>query len=114
MPARASHYTRKYFDPSDLSGLSASKPRGPDSFASSLASLMAGMPEAERAVRGRELRELALVDLGLRDPATFALVEAIADPAAGPRTLALLDTVPALPRWRLLSAYGALMASSGR
>ena len=80
--------------------------------AGGFAFLITGLPEAERAVRCRELRELALVDLGLRDLATLALAEAIADP--GPRTLALLDTVPAPPRRRVLSAYGALMVPSGR
>jgi hypothetical protein len=76
--------------------------------------LLTGLPEAERAARCRELRALALVFIGLRHPATVALAEAIGDPAAGPRALALLDAVPALPRRRLLSAYGALMVPSGR
>jgi hypothetical protein len=76
--------------------------------------LMAGLPETERAVRCRELRALALVYLGLRHPATVALAKAIGDPAVGPRALALLDTVPALPRRRLLSTYAALIAPSGR
>jgi hypothetical protein len=79
-----------------------------------LVSLLAGIPERERAAHCRELRALALVYLGLRHPATIAPAEAVADPAAGPRALALLDAVPALPRRRLLSAYGALMAPSGR
>jgi hypothetical protein len=57
---------------------------------------------------------LAFVYLGLRHPATVALAEAVAGPAAGPRALAHLDAVPAVPRRRLLSAYGALMAPSGR
>jgi hypothetical protein len=79
-----------------------------------LAFLITGLPEAERAARYRELRALALVDLGLRRPATVALAEAIADPAAGPQSLARLDVVPALPHRRLLSAYGALTVPSGR
>jgi hypothetical protein len=75
---------------------------------------LTGLPEAEQAVRCRELRALALVYLGLRHPATVALAKAIADPAVGPRALALLDTVPALPRRRLLAIYAALIAPRGR
>ena len=71
-----------------------------------LAFLMAGLPEAERAARFCELRALAFVYLGLRHPATVALTEAVADPAAGPRALALLDAVPALPRRRLAPPMG--------
>jgi hypothetical protein len=76
--------------------------------------LIAGIPEAEREARCRELWALALVYLGPRHPATVALAEAVADAAAGPRALlALLDAAPALPRRRLLSTYGALTAPSG-
>jgi hypothetical protein len=78
--------------------------------AGSLALLMTAIPKADRAACCRELRALALVYLGLRHPATVALAKAVADPAAGPRALTLLDAAPALPRRRLLSAYRALMA----
>jgi hypothetical protein len=81
---------------------------------SSLAFRITGLPEAERAARCRELRALALVYLGLRYPATVALAEAIADPPPVHERLRFLDTVPALPRGRLISSYGALMAPSGR
>jgi hypothetical protein len=47
-------------------------------------------------------------------PATVALAEAIADPPPVHERLRFLDTVPTLPRGRLISSYGALMAPSGR
>ena len=78
---------------------------------SSLAFLMGGIPdEVERAARCRELRALAFVYLvpDTRRRSRFA------DPAARPQALALLDAVPALPRRRLLSAFGALMAPRSR
>ena len=75
--------------------------------------LLTSISEPERAARCRELRALAFVYLGLRHPATVALAEAVADPAAAALALALLDAVPALPRRRLLSAYGALIAPNG-
>jgi hypothetical protein len=73
----------------------------------SLAFLMTVIPKDERAARCRELRALALVYLGLQHPASVALAEAIADPAAGPRALALLDAVPALTPVAALRLCGA-------
>ena len=69
----------------------------------------AGIDEAERAARFRELRVLAAVYVGSRHSLTVALGEAVTDAASSERARVELSSLPALTRRRLLSVYGALL-----
>jgi hypothetical protein len=74
----------------------------------------AGIGDAERAARCRELRALALVYLGPTHPLTAALADAIADDSALETARTQLGAIPALRRRRLLAAYTALLPVARR
>jgi hypothetical protein len=69
----------------------------------------AGLSDAERIARCRALRALAVVLTGRRgDQLVAALRTAEADPARLPGALAALESLSALDRRRLLSAYAVV------
>jgi hypothetical protein len=69
----------------------------------------AGIDDAERVARCRELRALSHVYLGRVHPLTAALGRALLDWSALEPARAELSAIPALQRRRLLATYAALL-----
>jgi hypothetical protein len=67
------------------------------------------LAEPERTARLREARMAALLLFGAKHRLALALADAIADPAALVGALAELDSLPALPRRRLLAALASVL-----
>jgi hypothetical protein len=75
----------------------------------SLDFLLAGISEAERDARLREMRVMAMLLCGAGHPLTRALGAAISEPQAIERALRELAALPALRRRRILATVASLL-----
>jgi hypothetical protein len=68
------------------------------------------LSDAERVARWRSMAALAMVFAGGRHPLMRACLAAEGDPTAAQTAWAALESLPALTRRRMLSAYAGLAA----